>query len=517
MDINQRSFVRTPSGIHLKLNIKKTEEDRKYIESIEKILDVFGLIISKLSTIDQNNYEHHHLLYNPSSTTKDYKTIQEKIVDILHKHLDRLSNIQIFCAALFITRGCAKERMYNQDLGLFTFIFKAINILFFISEKHNKLKSDFSNDISENKIIYVLFELSYIYVINLSNCNQHMCEDKACDNYYIAIKDRSERMGDMHSYKIRHQDLLLYLRSEGLNNSTISNKILSELDGYISKNNNQTKCMRNILMKLSISSTDNITVIIKNPDYHLLDSKTKKFLEIFEAKRCKEPFDNESELIFTYITDKYTIISLFMVQITQELIEAFSSWGQYESLVGYFFDLTRNYTKIKSKYNKLMTYKIADLLFSNKYILPLSHIGPKNKKLCIPQIELKNYSELRKSGNDPGDIDVLFYSPHTKILYVLEYKNYEMYISGQTCYMADAEKVEDKNIIKKHMCRKFLIEQSLDVIREKFFKNIWIEAKKVTPIVLTTKPNFYQYSHDIAEVLFMDWIVFKEEAELHKL
>ncbi len=47
-------------------------------------------------------------------------------------------------------------------------------------------------------------------------------------------------------------------------------------------------------------------------------------------------------------------------------------------------------------YNKWMTYKIADLLFKNGYILLFEQQKIKGEKMQFPQIEIKNYIDNYK-------------------------------------------------------------------------------------------------------------------------
>lgn len=69
-------------------------------------------------------------------------------------------------------------------------------------------------------------------------------------------------------------------------------------------------------------------------------------------------------------------------------------------------------------YNRLMTYKIADLLLANGYILPMESVNG----LLVPRIEISNYVTGKEMKNKLGDIDILVYSEYSKILYLIEFK-----------------------------------------------------------------------------------------------
>lgn len=120
------------------------------------------------------------------------------------------------------------------------------------------------------------------------------------------------------------------------------------------------------------------------------------------------------------------------------------TWGQYENVIKYFFGTAIN-QKILRDYNILMTYKVVDLLISNEYIVPMNNW----RGALIPRIEISNYVEDKKRRSELGDIDILFYSENTQILYLIEYKNYQMLVSRLGDLGADISKVERENTSEK--------------------------------------------------------------------
>lgn len=53
----------------------------------------------------------------------------------------------------------------------------------------------------------------------------------------------------------------------------------------------------------------------------------QNFIVTFETEKCRIPSDPESELIFSYKTDKYFYISKKILNDTQTIIEDFVTWG----------------------------------------------------------------------------------------------------------------------------------------------------------------------------------------------
>ena len=112
-----------------------------------------------------------------------------------------------------------------------------------------------------------------------------------------------------------------------------------------------------------------------------------------------------------------------------------------------------------------MTYKVVDLLISNKYIVPMNNW----QGLLIPRVEISNYVEDKKRRNELGDIDILFYSEYTHILYVIEYKNYQMLVSRLGDLRADISKVVRENTVEKVKKRHQYISDNVEKCADIFF------------------------------------------------
>lgn len=156
-----------------------------------------------------------------------------------------------------------------------------------------------------------------------------------------------------------------------------------------------------------------------------------------------------------------------------------------------------------------MTYKIADILIQNDYVLPIENKNINNKKIILPRIEI---DKLLKGKNQKklGDFDILFYSPYTNVLYNLEYKNYQMMITEEGCLHKEIEKVKDDNVVIKTLEREKYLLENLQIVKKCLFSER-IEIKDVKTIILTTKPNLYFYVNENNFYLYYEWNEFKSK------
>ena len=134
----------------------------------------------------------------------------------------------------------------------------------------------------------------------------------------------------------------------------------------------------------------------------------------------------------------------------------------------------------------------------------------------IPRIEISNYVEDKKQRNELGDIDILFYSENTQILYLIEYKNYQMLVSRLGDLGADISKVERENTSEKVKKRQQYISENVEKCVEMLFGKKY-NIKDIKSIILTTKPCWYFYVNKSKDYIYMDWIEFENKILEKKL
>ena len=86
------------------------------------------------------------------------------------------------------------------------------------------------------------------------------------------------------------------------------------------------------------------------------------------------------------------------------IVEDSITRSQYENITRYYFNLPIGQKTLKD-YNRLMTYKIVELLLLQGYITPMEN----SNGLIIPRIGISNYLISKVDSNKLGDIDVIFW------------------------------------------------------------------------------------------------------------
>lgn len=337
-------------------------------------------------------------------------------------------------------------------------------------------------------------------------------DTEAIENYLSKTIEISNLKYDLHSYNISNLSVLHCLKHEKLDAQYIKNEALKAYSTvYISKQElNRMNDWRVALSKYRLPKPSGI-LRIPIIEFQLLNSRIRNFLLKFDAEKCNDPIESESELIFNYLHGEHYYIAISVMDITQELIEKFSSWGQYSKLQSYYLGRSAN-SQIANKYNRLLTYKIADLLLNCGYILP----SEKKHGLVVPMIEVKYYSADKKKCLQLGDIDLTFYSPFTQIFYILEFKNYQMLISRSNDFSYDLEKMERDKADIRIINRREYINTNRDEFTSMLYKTTFNDCA-IKSIILTTKPCFYFFLNNSSEYDYYDWIQFKKRIENKEL
>lgn len=337
---------------------------------------------------------------------------------------------------------------------------------------------------------------------------QHFSGNKdLTDKFFERVEEVSNRQGDLHSYQIGNSDLQKYLEIKNISINEIRKKAFSKYkDRYLLKSELSSNMSWKKMMSCDrVSNPKDDVIIIPTYVFDGYDEQFKNFVISFEAEKCQNPCDSESELIFSYKTANYTYISSKILNDTQTAIEDFVAWGQYGNLTEYFFGLPVDQNALRN-YNRLMTYKIADLLLENGYILPMESVN----ELSIPRIEISNYVVEKNIKDKLGDIDLMFYSECTKTLYLIEYKNYQMIISREGDLSAEVSKVNREKTPERVNERHKYICNNIDYCRDSIFKNIH-DILNVKSIILTTKPCYYFYINESSNYGYMEWVEFENK------
>ena len=486
-------------------------EDRLWndIERYCKILD--DTVVMTLES------ESKYSISQEQSLSRDgYTERKNEIQNCIFRLFSQVNLMDKLSIALFIFRSVMKKKMYEDNFEDWTLRFKICNLLFFMSLRYlDKYKCPLHVISNESVVIKQIFIAGYTILENqiIFNEQYYMEQKEDTDKFFERVKQISTRQGDLHSYQIVNGNLNKYLDMKGISGDKIKEDALKQYnDEFFSKSqldNNQS--WKQMITSDNKSDPLDDIIIVSTYDFNSYDKFPQNFITNFEAKKCQTPYDTESELIFAYKTDSYVYISKKILNDAQMFIESIISWAQYGSFTKYFFGRSVN-QRILRIYNRFMTYKIADLLLINGYILPMETV----KGLLVPRIEISNYVLDKEMKNRLGDIDLIVYSEYSKILYLIEFKNYQMMISRERDLSAEVSKVSREKTPERVMERYKYICHNIEICKEILFKKRF-EISGVKSIILTTKPCYYFFLNKSETYEYLDWVEFENNVIKKKL
>lgn len=450
------------------------------------------------------------------------------IIRNIEERICKVGERDILILAFFKLRNICKINMYKISMDYWSMWFRISNLIFCkiaTGKLYVNNLVDADEKVGKMYIIDEIISYAYEYWNNVDNMARIRAgEDVEAYNKYIdRISYVSNLNNHIYNYKIIDEDIIEYLKDITNDLDSISNEVerFMKERNYVFSNELLSGELEHILKVLDIGIDDDLIIFNKSQFLNLKNERFKGFISIFSNKKIEEPEKIENELIFSVFYSKYVFVSKSMMSYTQNMIEEFLKMDDFESITEYYFGF-RNIKNNIGKFDRLLTYYIADLLKNNGYVLPLENTRKKkeNKLLTIPKVEIRNIGtkDLRKiDGKDIGDIDILFYSKVTKVLYNLEFKNLQMHITDSDFLTKDINPVIKKQVVKKTLCREAFIEGNETEIKKELFENT-IDISEIKSIILTSKPNYYFYKYkDEKGYKYLDWIEFKDLIERKKL
>lgn len=497
-----------------RLNLKLKQQIDAYIDILTPVID--------LNLLDRTIEEKYKLKSIESNTIKnDYYKMMELILNDAKNICQEFKGERALVIALFTMRAVCKQKMYEGNMGLseeWTCNFKICNGMFFHLLSNKKVSQEYIDIKEAETQIRKYFTLIYCYIENIIIYNKVICDsdDESYEEYYNKLIEVSNKKEDMNTYEISSTDLKKDLQDRKLTINHITQSIIRDTrkDYYRKSIEKSDKKLYEMIQKDNLNNPFDDIIIIKKSDFIFYEKRFKNFIIKFSVKGNENLQDNENELCFSYIDDEYVFISKIMMNTTQEIVNKALEMQQYTKLIKYYFGFNEN-TSNKNNYNKLMTYKIADLLYKNNYLLPIEKKKyRKSELLFIPSIEISNYPGYK---NEYGDIDIIFISPFTNKLYNLEYKNYQMLVTKSNDLSNEIDKVKKEKVTEKVLRREKIMKNNLAETIKKLFESFSEEITEVKSIILTTKPNYYFYKNKKDGYEYFEWIEFKEKIENHIL
>ena len=444
-------------------------------------------------------------------------------------YLKHIYDIESLCEALFIMRNDIKHHIYGS-VYMPKVYFNYLTNWYIVIDKCFFLAFDY---LSKNTIVKPciliddrrLVEQFYFTVLreiekdidkeNNTDKNQPRLTKQEADSFYNRSLEISSMHNDLNTYKIKDTVLVDHLNDNNLTSDKIFQSantavndiyykgvacdIITELQRYCQKN------------KYGIFKLD-------KKYYHNSKAKTAAFLDNFSADTSNMDYSDVFNFVFCYKYKNYVYVAPDVMCFTVECIDRFLGWGQYKNVLEHYHLLKDNkvFERIKSNYNQLMTYNIADHLKACGYILPVKKDHGRN----IPYIEIDAFKGKKDNSRDYGDIDILFYSPYTKVLYLIEFKNYQMSVSNSGSISKDIAKAIDRDPSERSSRRLNKVKENIPEFLGKVKLKIdEKEISEVKAIILTSKPNAYYFRKEAknGSYLYFDWISFQEETAGKKL
>lgn len=482
--------------------VNENEIVQKYIDDISHIITYEQIIPDEQFSLPQ------------TADKTQYMQVRDMAITFIKSKLNAMFHIKALTLALFIIRNECKKRIYDFPNAMKEWSLRYVIINKFFMFSYFQSHGPVQITCNDSDLLAIKSILAAIVAIinNQQIFDASFYDSEAIERFMTTISDISNLKYDLHSYCISNLSVQHCLKYENLSSDIIKSEAIQALPTvYISdKELTKNSAWINILNKYSLTEPAGI-LRIPIIEFNLLDSRIRDYLLAFDTDKCKNPLDPESELIFTYCHGMDYYIAISVMPITQEQIEKFSMWGQYSKVLNYYFNQNAN-QRIANKYNRLLTYRIVDLLLNNDYVIP----SERKHNFSVPMIELKHYTSDKKKCGSLGDIDLSFYSPFTNTVYLIEFKNYQMIVNLSNNFSYDLEKASRDNVDERVLEREDYISANI----EDFFSIIY---KKVYPncairsIILTTKPCFYFFLNPPTNYDYYDWIQFKKRIENNEL
>lgn len=395
---------------------------------------------------------------NINEINKQYEKVQKKIVAEIREISKIITDINALRISVFCMRNVLKKQMYDNHLeDKYTFKFRVLTIVFWVlvGEKQENNKS--FNRVEQRKIIQKILDYTFVYVNNLLKYNELNYQDhKKNEMFFNTIKSRSREKRDMYTYQIINPDLIKYMTIQGYTETTILKMLEEQMPDFFFETSDVFIELYNkeISKIYKDTNSDLLLDIVPKENIKYLSTKIQNFFKCFSLNNQKILSENgidSMDFIFIYEDEKYVYIGKEVMKITQMILRDFALHGQYQNLLRYFYPEI-NLDSIKNLYNKIMTFKIADLLMQKNYQLPMERKKIDDAILNIPRIEINDYPGIKEDGINNGDIDIMFYSHFKKILYLIEYKNYEMFVTVKNALENQEKKLKRDAIFERVLC-----------------------------------------------------------------
>lgn len=415
------------------------------------------------------------------------KSLQGKItIDYLKNKIFELSRETSleYLYPLFIMKGYAKKQaLSNQNTDNFanlSTLSRVFTIMFSEIMRNAKVYYNQSS-------IQELFEWVYYYLYfissNIIDHNTKTSKKSISMEYYTSATKELDKENCIYNYDLKNSYLKSHLKINHSDKLSLEKKV---------KNNNPYK-LNNLLIGCRYDCSISNYEVVKFDVISFYKSQSKpnyNFIKHFSNNNISNSFDEKNDFTFALFERDKLFIDVWLLEYTYNVLNTFILWGHYNKLYNDLFDekLLREFAKLNKKFNKLLTYYIADILEYSGYILPYN--GQK-----YPTIDIKKINNI----NIYGDVDILAYSPITNTILNIEYKNYQMSLSNEKFYHSELKRVGDDDIFNKIEKRGNQLSENINIVKEYLSLNDK-DVLHVKNYLISTRVNYSIFENNESSV-----------------
>ncbi|WP_346877088.1 hypothetical protein [Clostridium sp. UBA5712] len=449
----------------------------RIIKKSKKIEELISIEQDKIiEKIEQKVNEINNKLFKHYSYKEKINTTKEKIKEI-SIYIDQECAVALFIMKCNSKLRASKEKenfeCYIEQSRIFSLMYSCI------SDAKNSniiLQSD-----DENVIKLYEWCVYYFYVSQKCNLEKNNLnyEDDKIKMYFIKIKEESMFPSSMYTYSLTNEELSKKVKEEKKDFNSLMKKV-SRMNLCGISDIKETKAIFDRFCEFEREGYYFFNWVNLK---HIVNRQLQKFIFQFCNINNRDTFSIDNDLIFAIQFESYGIIDFQYMYYVYDFIEKSLLWGHYEKLSNIIIEekYKKTIKTINRDYNWLLNYYLADHLEANGYRLPYN--GQK-----YPTIGIKKL----KKNKVTGDIDVLVYSPFTKNILNIEYKNYQMTVQNE--YYAESEQkrvIQDKVFEKIKRREEELRNNIIDVCDLLGISRNDVEDIK--SIIVTTRLNLYLY------------------------
>ena len=451
-----------------------------------------------IKRIDSNIQENEHIL-GEECQNKEKIAIARQRIEYISKYIEPEYIISLFIIKcnlkLRARREIDKFDLYIEQSNIFSLMYSCISNAVTLN-----IILPYNDDVKQ------LYEwcIYYFYVSQKYNFKKNGLdyENDKIYNYFYKIKKEAMFPKSMYNYDLMNEDFIKKIKEEKKDYESLLKKI-SNMNIFGISNVEETK---KIFDKFCKFKKEGYYFFDSSVINHIINIQLKNFIIQFSNRKIRDTFSIDNALIFATKFKHLVIIDFEYMYYVHDLNEKSLLWGHYEKLSNNIIrDKDKNILRtVNRDYNFLLNYYLADHLEENSYNLPYD--GKKYPTIGVKKI---------KKNKIYGDIDVLAYSPYTKNILNIEYKNYQMTVQNEYYVESEKKRVIQDKVYEKIKKREEQLRNNINDVCDLLGISS-SDVSDVKSILITTRLNLCLYMEAGSEEFNCDYYAWYEFYQLVK-